>query len=317
MLEAFGVAFLFASIIGPTLALVMPRVTRAVACHFTFPVNWMVLIATMARASRSPRSSCAAATNARFSTPGRSRAACFATASRTSRCSKKSSKTSSSTCGSLGLKFVGNTWVGKDVTAEGLHVRAGLRRRSSSARARVWAASSRLPVEGEETRRAIYTGDGLPRARQPQRPELPAKQREPPRRGRQRGGDWRRRHLDGLRAHGGAARRRKTSPASTAAPSRRCSAGPRSARTRARRACDFAVPDDTAALHGRATATSRGSSASAWRSASRTIGAAAARAGARLGVRPRRPARWRLRSGYNADPDLDARRRGATPTAGT
>lgn len=47
MLEAFAVAFLFASIIGPTLALVMPRVTRAVACRFTFPVNWMVLIATM------------------------------------------------------------------------------------------------------------------------------------------------------------------------------------------------------------------------------------------------------------------------------
>lgn len=47
MLEAFAVSFLFASIIGSTLALVMPRVARAVACRFTFPVNWMVLIATM------------------------------------------------------------------------------------------------------------------------------------------------------------------------------------------------------------------------------------------------------------------------------
>jgi sensor histidine kinase YesM len=47
MLEAFAVSFLFASIIGPTLALVMPHVARAVACRFTFPVNWMVLVATM------------------------------------------------------------------------------------------------------------------------------------------------------------------------------------------------------------------------------------------------------------------------------
>ena len=47
MLEAFAVAMLFSLSIAPTLAIVLPRVTRAVACRFTFPFDWAVLIATM------------------------------------------------------------------------------------------------------------------------------------------------------------------------------------------------------------------------------------------------------------------------------
>jgi sensor histidine kinase YesM len=47
LLEAFGVAFLFSSIIAPMLGLAMPRVARAVACRYTFPVDWVVLVATM------------------------------------------------------------------------------------------------------------------------------------------------------------------------------------------------------------------------------------------------------------------------------
>jgi sensor histidine kinase YesM len=47
MLEAFAVAMLFSCIIGPTLGIVMPRVGHAVACRFTFPFDWVVLIATM------------------------------------------------------------------------------------------------------------------------------------------------------------------------------------------------------------------------------------------------------------------------------
>ena len=46
-LEAFGVAMLFSFVIGPTLGIVMPRVGRAVACRFSFPFDWVVLIATM------------------------------------------------------------------------------------------------------------------------------------------------------------------------------------------------------------------------------------------------------------------------------
>src|SRR5712671_2794046 len=47
LLEAFLVALLFSSVIGPMLAVVMPHVARAAACRFTFPFNWVVLIATM------------------------------------------------------------------------------------------------------------------------------------------------------------------------------------------------------------------------------------------------------------------------------
>src|SRR4051812_22870367 len=47
MLEAFAISMLFSSIIGPTLGLVMPRVGHAVACRFSFPFDWVVLLATM------------------------------------------------------------------------------------------------------------------------------------------------------------------------------------------------------------------------------------------------------------------------------
>src|SRR3954466_12564768 len=47
MLEAFAVAMLFSTIIGPMLGIVMPRVGRAVACRFSFPFDWVVLLATM------------------------------------------------------------------------------------------------------------------------------------------------------------------------------------------------------------------------------------------------------------------------------
>jgi two-component system, LytTR family, sensor histidine kinase AlgZ len=47
MLEAFGISLLFSLVIGPMLALVMPRVSRHVACRFAFPFDWAVLIATM------------------------------------------------------------------------------------------------------------------------------------------------------------------------------------------------------------------------------------------------------------------------------
>ena len=47
ILVAFGIALLFSSIISPTLAVVMPRIARAVACRFTFPFDWVILIATM------------------------------------------------------------------------------------------------------------------------------------------------------------------------------------------------------------------------------------------------------------------------------
>src|SRR3954452_914694 len=46
-LEAFAVAMLFSTIIGPMLGIVMPRVGRAVACRFSFPFDWVVLLATM------------------------------------------------------------------------------------------------------------------------------------------------------------------------------------------------------------------------------------------------------------------------------
>jgi two-component system sensor histidine kinase AlgZ len=45
--EAFGVALLFSTIIAPMLAVVMPRVARAVRCRFAFPFDWLVLVATM------------------------------------------------------------------------------------------------------------------------------------------------------------------------------------------------------------------------------------------------------------------------------
>jgi two-component system, LytTR family, sensor histidine kinase AlgZ len=47
MLQAFGVSMLFSAIIGPMLAILMPRVSRGVACRFAFPFDWVVLIATM------------------------------------------------------------------------------------------------------------------------------------------------------------------------------------------------------------------------------------------------------------------------------
>src|SRR6476660_471501 len=47
MLEAFAIAMLFSTIIGPTLGIVMPRVGPAVACRLSFPFDWLVLIATM------------------------------------------------------------------------------------------------------------------------------------------------------------------------------------------------------------------------------------------------------------------------------
>jgi two-component system, LytTR family, sensor histidine kinase AlgZ len=47
MLEAFAIAMLFSTIIGPLAGLLIPRVSRAVACRFSFPFDWIVLIATM------------------------------------------------------------------------------------------------------------------------------------------------------------------------------------------------------------------------------------------------------------------------------
>jgi len=47
MLEAFAVAMLFSCIIGPTLAIIMPRVGRGIACRLAFPFDWALLIATM------------------------------------------------------------------------------------------------------------------------------------------------------------------------------------------------------------------------------------------------------------------------------
>src|SRR5438270_6239642 len=46
-LEIFGVAFLFASCIGPLCALMMPRLSRLGLCRFPFPFNWAVLVAAM------------------------------------------------------------------------------------------------------------------------------------------------------------------------------------------------------------------------------------------------------------------------------
>ena len=45
--EAFGIALLFSTIIAPMLAVVMPRVARAVRCRYVFPFDWLVLVATM------------------------------------------------------------------------------------------------------------------------------------------------------------------------------------------------------------------------------------------------------------------------------
>jgi len=45
--EALGIALLFSSIIAPMLAVVMPRVARAVASRFRFPFDWLVLVAIM------------------------------------------------------------------------------------------------------------------------------------------------------------------------------------------------------------------------------------------------------------------------------
>src|SRR5262249_42952616 len=47
ILTACGIALLFSCIIGPMLGMVMPRVARAVASRFTFPFDWVILIATM------------------------------------------------------------------------------------------------------------------------------------------------------------------------------------------------------------------------------------------------------------------------------
>jgi len=47
MAEAFGVSLLFSFVIGPMLGVVMPRVGHAVACRFTFPLDWAILITTM------------------------------------------------------------------------------------------------------------------------------------------------------------------------------------------------------------------------------------------------------------------------------
>jgi two-component system, LytTR family, sensor histidine kinase AlgZ len=47
VLEAFSIAMLFSCIIGPTLGIVMPRVGHAVASRYSFPLDWIVLIATM------------------------------------------------------------------------------------------------------------------------------------------------------------------------------------------------------------------------------------------------------------------------------
>src|SRR5947208_7281747 len=45
--EAFGIALLFSSIIAPMLAVVMPRIARAVRCRYAFPFDWLVLVAAM------------------------------------------------------------------------------------------------------------------------------------------------------------------------------------------------------------------------------------------------------------------------------
>ena len=45
--EALGIALLFSSIIAPMLAVVMPRVARAVASRFRFPFDWLVLVGIM------------------------------------------------------------------------------------------------------------------------------------------------------------------------------------------------------------------------------------------------------------------------------
>jgi sensor histidine kinase YesM len=45
--EAFAVALLFSSTIGPMLAVVMPRVAHAVRSRYAFPFDWLVLVAAM------------------------------------------------------------------------------------------------------------------------------------------------------------------------------------------------------------------------------------------------------------------------------
>src|SRR5262245_58007609 len=47
LVEAFAVSLLFSFVIGPMLGVVMPRVARAVSCRYRFPLDWIVLIATM------------------------------------------------------------------------------------------------------------------------------------------------------------------------------------------------------------------------------------------------------------------------------
>jgi two-component system sensor histidine kinase AlgZ len=46
-LEAFGVAFLFATCIGPLLAVAIPRISPWVGGRFRFPFNWAVLVVVM------------------------------------------------------------------------------------------------------------------------------------------------------------------------------------------------------------------------------------------------------------------------------
>src|SRR2546423_1142940 len=46
-LDALGVAFLFASCIGPLCALAMPRLSPIVLARFPFPINWTILVAAM------------------------------------------------------------------------------------------------------------------------------------------------------------------------------------------------------------------------------------------------------------------------------
>jgi sensor histidine kinase YesM len=45
--EAFGIAMLFSSVIAPMLAVVMPRVAHSVRRRYTFPFDWLLLVATM------------------------------------------------------------------------------------------------------------------------------------------------------------------------------------------------------------------------------------------------------------------------------
>jgi two-component system, LytTR family, sensor histidine kinase AlgZ len=47
MLEAFGISMLFSFLIGPMLAIVIPRVAHGVAGRLRFPFDWAVLITTM------------------------------------------------------------------------------------------------------------------------------------------------------------------------------------------------------------------------------------------------------------------------------